>query len=111
MPPQPPQFNASKESQVQLALQALQQDAKLSLRRAAAIYNVPPTTLHHRRAGRPSRVDTMPNSRNLTPAEEQVIVAYILELVTRGESPRLAAVADMANSLRNKRSLAPVSIN
>ena len=53
----------------------------------------------------------MPNSRNLTPAEEQVIVAYILELVTRGESPRLAAVADMANSLRNERGLAPVGIN
>jgi hypothetical protein len=53
----------------------------------------------------------MPNSRNLTPAEEQVIVAYILELVTPGESPRLAAMADMANSLRNERGLAPVGIN
>jgi hypothetical protein len=53
----------------------------------------------------------MPNSRNLTPAEEQVIVAYILELVTQGESPRLAAVADIANSLQNERSLAPVGIN
>ena len=72
---------------------------------------MPPTTLHYRRAGRPSRVDTMPNSRNLTPAEEQVIVAYILKLVTRGESPQLAAMADMANSLQNERSLAPISIN
>jgi hypothetical protein len=53
----------------------------------------------------------MPNSQNLTPAKEQVIVAYILKLVTRGESPWLAAVANIANSLRNKRSLAPISIN
>jgi hypothetical protein len=53
----------------------------------------------------------MPNSRNLTPAKKQVIVAYILELVTRGESPWLAAVANIANSLQNKRNLTPVSIN
>jgi hypothetical protein len=53
----------------------------------------------------------MPNSRNLTTAGEKIIVTYILELVTRGESPRLAAVADMANSLRKERGLAPVGIN
>jgi hypothetical protein len=108
MPPQQPQFSASKERQIQLALQALKQDAKLSVRRAAAIYNVPKSTLHQRRAGRPSRVDTMANLQNLTSAEEQVIVMRILELVTRGESPRLEVVADMANSLRKERGLAPV---
>jgi hypothetical protein len=53
----------------------------------------------------------MPNSRNLTTAEEQIIVTYILELVTRGESPRLIAVADIANSLQKERGLAPVGIN
>jgi hypothetical protein len=111
MPQQQLQFNASKERQIQLALQALKQDVKLSIRRAAAIYNVPKSTLHQRRAGRPSRVDTMANSRNLTNDEEQVIVTHILELVARGESPRLAAVADMANSLRKERGLAPVGLN
>ena len=108
MPPQQPQFDALKERQIQLALQALEQDAELSLRRAAAIYSASETTLRARRAGRPSRVDTMANSRNLTHDEEQVIVTHILELVTRGESPRLAAVTDMANSLRKERGLAPV---
>jgi hypothetical protein len=108
MQPQQRQSNALKERQIQLALWALEQDATLSLRRAAAIYNVPLTTLHHRRAGRPSRVDIMPNSRNLTNAEEQVVVTYILELVARGESPRLAAVTNMANYLREERGLAPV---
>jgi hypothetical protein len=87
MPPQPPQFNALKECQIQLALQALEQDVELSLRRAAAIYNVPRSTLHQRRAGRPSRVDTMANSRNPTAAEDRVVVTYILELVAQGESP------------------------
>jgi uncharacterized protein YoaH (UPF0181 family) len=52
----------------------------------------------------------MANSRNLTHDEEQVIVTHILELVTRGESPWLAAVTDMANSLRKERGLAPVGL-
>jgi hypothetical protein len=108
MPPQQPQFNALKERQIQLALQALKQDAKLSVRRAAAIYSASETTLRARRAGQPSRADTMANSRNLTNDEEQVIVTHILELVARGEPPRLAAVTDMANSLRKERGLAPV---
>jgi hypothetical protein len=52
----------------------------------------------------------MANSRNLTNDEEQVIITHILELVARGEPPRLAAVTDMANSLRKERSLAPVGL-
>ena len=42
---------------------------------------------------------------NLTKLEEEVVVKHILELVTRGFPPRLAAVADMANFLRAKRHL------
>jgi hypothetical protein len=52
----------------------------------------------------------MANSRNLTNDEEQVIIMHILELVAQGEPPRLAAVTDMANSLRKERSLAPVGL-
>jgi hypothetical protein len=51
----------------------------------------------------------MPNSQNLTNAEEQVVVMYILELVARGESPQLAAVTNMANYLQEERGLAPIS--
>lgn len=94
-----------------LAVEALKQDPKLSVRRAAAIYTVPRTTLRDRRAGRPSRVNTMANSRNLTNSEEQVIVEHILELVERGYPPRLSDVANMANSLREERSLGPVGSN
>ena len=72
---------------------------------------MPRSTLHQRRAGRPSRADTMANSRNLTNTEEQVIVQHVLELVARGFPPRLAAVADIANSLRAERSLGYVSLN
>jgi hypothetical protein len=42
---------------------------------------------------------------NLTKTEEGVVVEYILELISRGFPPRLAAVADIANSLRAERNL------
>ena len=71
----------SKERQIQLTLQALKQDATLSQRRAAAIYNVSPATLGHRRAGRPSQADYRPKSMNLTKTEEGVVFEYILELI------------------------------
>lgn len=45
------QIEPSNERQIQTALQALKQDATLSLRRAAAIYKVTHTTLSRRRAG------------------------------------------------------------
>jgi hypothetical protein len=111
MPSQLHQSDALKEAQVQLALQAIKKDATLSLRRAAAIYRAPLQTLSDRRAGRPSRADTMANSRNLTNTKEQVIVEHILELVARGFPPRLSAVADMANSLRAERGLGHVGLN
>jgi len=111
MPPQQRQLDALKEAQIQLAVEALKRDPNLSVKRAASIYKVPETTLRKRRAGRPSRADTMANSRNLTNTEEQVIVEHILELVARGFPPRLAAVADMANSLRAERNLGPVGLN
>lgn len=53
----------------------------------------------------------MPTLRNLDQNEEKVIVEHILDLDARGFPPRLAAVADMANSLRAERNLAPVGIN
>jgi len=111
MPPQKPQLDALKEAQIQLALQALKQDANLSQRRAAAIYRVPQSTISKRRAGQHSRINTMPNSRSLTNTEERVIVEHILELVARGFPPRLPAVADMANSLRAERNLGHVGLN
>jgi hypothetical protein len=48
---------------------------------------------------------------NLTKTEEGVVIKYILELISRGFPPRLAAVADMANSLRAERNLGQVSLN
>ena len=101
----------SNERQIQTALRAIKQDRTLKIGRAAAIYSVPRKTLSDRRAGRPSQADRWPKLRNLDKLEEEVIVEHILELVARGFPPRLAAVADMANSLRAERNMGQVSVN
>ena len=89
--------SASKEARVILALQALQNDTKLSLRAAAKLYNVPVLTLGYRRTGRAIRRDLPANSRRLTDSEEKAIVQYVIELSERAFPPRLAGVEDMAN--------------
>lgn len=87
------------EARVILALKAIQNSNNLSLRAAAKLYDVQPTTLYYRQAGRPARHDIPPNSRKLTDLEEETIVRYIIELCTRSFPPRLSGVEDMANQL------------
>jgi hypothetical protein len=101
----------SKEARIQLALQAIQQDATLSLRSAARFYRVSRTTLMDRRAGKQFRRDCAPNSSNLRPMEEDVIVQHILDLGGRGFPPQLAAVKNMADLLRKERGQPPVGVN
>ncbi|KAF1922431.1 uncharacterized protein M421DRAFT_411397 [Didymella exigua CBS 183.55] len=112
MPQQQHKSKPFKEAAIQLALQAVKQDATLTLRRAAAIYNAPYNTLRNRYAGRTARANCTPKSRNMDQTkEDDVVVKHILELVTRGFPPRLAAVADMANSLRAERNIGQVGSN
>ena len=99
------------ESRVILALQALQRDKNLSIRSAAKIYNIPATTIRHRRDGRTARRDTRPNSTKLTESEEEAIIQYVIELVTRSFPPRLRGVEEMANYLLRVRDAPPVGKN
>jgi len=89
----------NKEANILLALQALQNDPKLSLRRAAKIYKVSLTTLWRRQQGILSQRDTIPKLRKLSDVEEQIIVQFILNLDSRGFPPRLRGVEEMANRL------------
>jgi transcriptional regulator with XRE-family HTH domain len=102
---------ASKEARLQLALQAIQRDATLTQRRAAAIYNVSQSTLSDRRAGKTFRPDCTPNSMKLLKTEEDVIVEHILDLDARGWPPQLTAVKEMADSLLTERHRDPVGQN
>ncbi|KAK1838382.1 transposase [Colletotrichum chrysophilum] len=89
----------SKESQINLALQAIQTDPKLSSRRAVKIFNVPLSTLLNRMKGKRARQDTHSASSQLTKLEEDAIVKYVIDLDSRGFAPRLNDVEDMANNI------------
>jgi len=72
--PQPNMTARLNEARLLLALQALQDDKNLSLRKAAKIYNINYITLFHRRASRPTRRDIPANLRKLTDLEEKIII-------------------------------------
>jgi hypothetical protein len=94
---------ASNEAQIQLALQALENDPDLSVRKAAVLYSVSRKTLGRRSRGKPARIDTTANSRNLDVLEEQVIIRRVLDLYEQGFAPGYSVVEDMANLLRQTR--------
>ena len=71
---------AQNEGQLQLALHAMERDKKITPFAAAKLYGVPRTTLNRRRKGIRSRTETIANSRNLDPLEEQVIIRRVFDL-------------------------------
>ncbi|KAJ3454583.1 hypothetical protein MRS44_013183 [Fusarium solani] len=99
---------SNTEAKTLLALQALQNDPKLSVRRAASIYEVKEQRLRRRQNGIQSRRDWIPKSRRLSDLEEQIIVQFILDLDSRGFPPRLRGVEEMANRLLADRDASPV---
>jgi hypothetical protein len=89
-------------------LLALQNDAKLSIRRAATIYEIKEQRLRRRRNSIQSPVDWVPKSRKLSDLEEQIIVQFIFDLDSRGFPPRLRSVKEMANRLLADRDISPI---
>jgi hypothetical protein len=111
MPPRRSIVLPSNERDIQLAISAIDANQIRSNRRAAAIFNVPESTLRDRRAGKPSRRDSQPNSKKLTLEEEQVIVEHILDLDKRGFPPRYMDVRDMADKLLAARNSGQVGVH
>jgi len=61
------------ESRIALAIEALKSGQIRSLRKAAAIFDVPLITLHDRRAGRVTRQESQVRYRKLSPTEETAL--------------------------------------
>jgi len=97
----------SKEARVLLALDAVQNDEKLSLRAIVRLYNVLYNTLRNRYTSKPIRYDILANSYNLMDLEEQTIVQYVIELSICVFPPRLYGVEDIANYLRRECNVPP----
>src|SRR5450432_2106696 len=104
-------MSLNQEGRILLAMQALKQGQSKSIQAAAISYDVPCSILRHRINGMPSRRNSTPNSRKLTPIEELAIVQYILDLDSRGFPPRPQAVQEMADLLLAQRDASLVGIN
>jgi len=61
------------ESRIALAIEALKSDQIRSLRKAAAIFDIPLTILHDRRAGRITYQESQVRHRKLSPTEETTL--------------------------------------
>ena len=89
-----------KESRIILAFEAIKKDPKLSIRKAAMIYEVLQSSLQHRRAGKQPRRKISANLRKLTDLEEKVLLKRVLDLDMRGFQPQLSNIREMADRLR-----------
>ena len=78
---------SSQNHSILLAIQAVTRNKTLSRRKAAAIYNVPESSLCDRMNGRTSRRDCHRNLRKWMDTEESAVVRYMLDLDARGFSP------------------------
>jgi hypothetical protein len=103
--------STSVESRIILAMQALENDLTLSVRKAATIYKAPRTTLRRRVKGKPAQVDTTVKTRKLSNLEEDTIVQRLLQLDSQGFPVQVGSVEDMANLLRRERDASPVGKN
>jgi hypothetical protein len=97
--PQPNLKSRPWTDRIILAIQAIKSDALLSLRRAAAVYNVPETTLRRQRAKPASNHNTHHNGSKLQRHEEEATIQSIKKLNARGFAPTLSYVREMANQL------------
>ena len=87
------------EGRIELAIAALKKKEISSICKAAKLYNVPHSTLTYQLKGRPSCTILRANSHQLTEAEEDLLVQWVLGLAKQGLPPRPAFVENMANHL------------
>ncbi|KAJ3454829.1 hypothetical protein MRS44_013429 [Fusarium solani] len=98
---------SDNETNILLALQTYKNDPKLSLRRAAKIYQLRYSTLFDRENGVLARCDTTPNSRKPSDLEEHIIIQFIVDLYSRGFPPWPRGVGEMTNRLLADRDASP----
>jgi hypothetical protein len=93
----------TSEAKITLAIKAIQSSEKLSIRRAAKLYNIPYSSLRNRMNGDKPIAKRRPAAQLLDEIEEKVIVQHIIDMDDAGFSPRLEGVEDMANYILTSR--------
>jgi DDE superfamily endonuclease len=83
---------SNKEQSIQRALNDLDLGLFSSIRKAAAYYHVPKSTLAYRRQGRDSIAALDRTSQRLSKEEEKVLVQYIRDLQRQNQCPNRAQI-------------------
>jgi helix-turn-helix, Psq domain/Tc5 transposase DNA-binding domain len=97
--------NLPKEERIEKALEALEKDSRLTLRRAGLIYNICHTTLSRRqRELSKSRKLVNQQQQLLTPVEERTLVKFVVQYYKWGLPLNLNQLKSFAAEiLRRKR--------
>ena len=103
----PPHKRVQNEADIHLALEAFKKGQIRTIGAAARAYKVSRMTLTRRLEGTMSRRDTTPNSRKLTPTEEESLLQRILELDKQGFPPRISTVREFTNIILESRRVQP----
>jgi hypothetical protein len=84
--------SVEQEGRIQLAIQALKNREILTIRRAAAVFSVPYTTLHDRMNGHQYKAEQRNHTFRLSKTQEEALVEWILSRDRRGIAPRVSHV-------------------
>src|SRR5947209_1215650 len=87
------------EGKIELAILALENKEIASIHEAAWLYNIPHSTLSDQLKDHPSHTILRANSHQLTEAEEEILIQWVLDLAKQGLPPRPAFIENMANHL------------
>jgi len=89
----------SKEANIILAIEAIYKDPRISIQQAVKIYKVSKTTLRARLCGRAATCEKRNAQHILTSSEEETLIKYVINLDSRGFSPQIDSIQDIANIL------------
>ena len=84
------------EIQIDAALQAYENDAQLSIRRAASLHKVSEATLRRRLNHGLTMAESQAHKQLLSPAQERLFVHWIVTLEADGHAPTHATMREMA---------------
>ncbi|KAK4124227.1 hypothetical protein N657DRAFT_571152 [Parathielavia appendiculata] len=91
------------ENRVLLAINAIRSTPRLSIRRAAEIYNVPKSTIADRMKGKIAKSDSYHGRSNLTKIEEEAIedhlARWVLTEAALGVPPTYAQIREFASRI------------
>ncbi len=91
------------EDRLQLAIEALSSGQISSIRKAAAAFDIPFSTLKDRIRGRVPRQQSQGTRRKLRPTEETALVQWIESMDDRGMSPTIHYIRQMTDLLVRER--------